>query len=75
MLGMLRSRLTSLKMNLNLVQIGIAKHIWLKRVSFKDIQYDQLVGFYMETNALKYKSIKTKYHRPFIIKYTTRSKF
>ena len=29
MLGMLRSRLTSLKMNFNLVQIGIAKHIWL----------------------------------------------
>ena len=29
MLGMLRSRLTSLKMNFNLVEIRIEKHIWL----------------------------------------------
>ena len=29
MLGMLRSRLSSLKMNFNLVEIRIGKHIWL----------------------------------------------
>ena len=52
MLGMLRSRLTSLKMNFNLVEIRIEKHIWLNDYYplFANIQHHQ--NFDLKNNDL-----------------------